>query len=198
MGSGEFFFRLTIATMSLGIVSGCSQKNILDCEIKAGTVDEFAACQANLVSEHTPRLARDFDTAIQELKLDSITKGVLGVEMREERMRATANGKSVKEVLVLGWQARRARLVGELKGMNERYAHDVKLLSRHGSSDSTQFLSNTTQNEENSIALLKTLLGDADQRLTEWGASPAQIAGSEQTPPSKTTVVAIPDSAGSP
>ena len=116
--------------------------------------------------------------AIQELKLDEMNKGVAGVVLREKAMREIANGKPVHEVLVLGWKARHSRLNTELKDMSARYTHDAKLLSRPGSEDSTQYLSNVTKNENDIITRLKNSLEETEQRLAEWGAPAAQIVRS--------------------
>lgn len=173
MSSSYSLCRPALVVTLLYFVSGCSQKALLDREVRAGSSEEFMIYRTGLVGEFTPRLLQDFDTAIQELKLDAIAKGVAGAALRDQRIRAAANGKPVHQVLVLGWEARRSRLTNELNEMKERYAHDTKLLARPGSNESTQFLSNVTRNEEDKINQLKSLLGDTEQKLQEWSATKA-------------------------
>ncbi len=194
MAPRDLLYRLFIATMSLCIVSGCSKKDVLEREVRATTTEEFAASRESFAADLSPTGLKDFDTAIQEVKYDAMNKGLASVALREQWMRTTANGKSVQQVLVLGWQARRSRLLTELEDMNERYAHDSKLLTRSGSEDSTQFLRNITRNEEDKINQLKGLLADVDQKLTTWGAAPASArsAPSIQALDPKTSVVSVP------
>lgn len=163
-------------------------------EVRANSTEEFAASRESFAADLSPARLKDFDTAVQEVKYDAMAKGLANVALREQWMRTTANGKSVQQVLVLGWQARRSRLLTELNDMSERYAHDSKLLTRPGSDDSTQFLRNVTRNEEDKIIQLKGLLADADLKLSTWGVTPA--AGSRvpsiQALDPKTSVVSVP------
>ncbi|PTY02682.1 hypothetical protein DB347_23505 [Opitutaceae bacterium EW11] len=164
-----------LAVLLFGCLSGCSKKSLMDRSIPAVSAEEIAVFRAELGEEFPAAELKDFDTALQELKLEAMNNGVSGVAQREERMRAAVNGKTVREALVLGWQARHVRVARELEDMSGRLEHDRQLKDRPGSADSSRFLSNLVANEQDIVAQLKRQLDDADEHLVRWGASAPAI-----------------------
>lgn len=145
--------------------TACSQKIGWDKPIAASTPEEFTTSRERLVAILTPEQLQAFDTAIQELKLDAMDKGVAGTSAREQHMRSTVNGKTVRDATLLGWKARKARFERELKDMSDRLAHDSQLANRSGSTEPSRTVSNLVQNEQDIVAQLKKQLEDADHHI---------------------------------
>lgn len=164
-----------IAALFCCAVPGCSQKDWLQREVPAASSDELAAFRARLGQEKSADEIKPFDTALQELKLDAMNHGVAGVAAREAQMRAMVAGKPVRDVLVLGWEARQLRLENELKDMSGRLEHDSQLLNKPGGPGPTPFMTNLIKNEQDIVAQLKRDLAQAQARLAEWGVAAGDL-----------------------
>lgn len=150
---------------------GCAKKQLRDEVVPSSPSTEFQRFRADLSSRYTPSELQLLDTAIQELKLDAMERGVQGTAAREQDAFRRMGGKSVHEALVLGYTARRSRLLRELTDMEERLEHASKLEQTAVSPDSKQYVSNLLKNERDLIAQIKSNLAATDEQLQEWGAA---------------------------
>jgi hypothetical protein len=155
----------------LGAAFGCARPELMDWKVRAGSSDDLAAFRSKLTERFSSEELRPFDTALQELKLQAMNSGVSGTAAREEAMRDVVNGKTLREAIVLGWQARRARLKRELDDMRGRLEHDSQLQQKAVSADSVKFFTNLINNERDLVAQLERDLADAEARLKGWGAT---------------------------
>lgn len=163
-----------LATASMMIV-GCGSKNPMDLEVKAASADEFSAFRERVSSQLTADQRTWFDTAVQELKMKAIDEGVKGIEGREQSVRAAMNGKSVRETIVLGWKARIARLEGELKDMEQKYAHDSQLKPSPDNAQAVRQVAIATQNEIDIMARLKQNIADSETVLKALGGDGEKV-----------------------
>lgn len=152
----------------LSVVPGCGKKSGLDYQVVARTPDELAATREHLENVLDPQHLQFFDTAVQELKLDAMNAGIEGAARRDEEMRTRVEGKSVRDVILLGWKARQGRLTRELKDMTERLNRDLPNAERPGGKEPGTFLANRIQNEKELVAQLTARLEETNRQLTEW------------------------------
>ncbi len=167
---------------------GCGPKNVLDQKLSAADKDDLANSRTRLVREFTPEQTRIFDTAVQELKIKAMNAGINSIAGRGKSMLSAIDGKTVREAMIIGWQARLERLRSELDDMEGRYTHDQRLKTMADDSDSAKTLSNIRQNEKDIIDQLHQRLADTEATLRELGATPAAAAAvSESSPPTTPT-----------
>ena len=156
----------------LCVASACAPKPLAERPVNAVSADSFANFRTMLGSDFAADQLKDFDTAIQELKLDAMNHGVAGVAAREEKVLALMNGKSVREIEVLGWQARHRRLNAELADMEQRLTHDRALQAKAVSADSVKYFSNLISNEQDLVAQSKRNIAATEAKLQSWNAKP--------------------------
>jgi hypothetical protein len=140
---------------------------------------ELTAFRSELGARFTSEQLQPFDTALQELKLDAMNRGVATADTREQDMLAAINGKSVHEALLLGWTARRNRLLREIASMTELLDHNLKLQQQTAAAETPESVTAHLQNVQDILALLRRDLTDTEHRLTDWGAT---LAGPAKLP----------------
>ena len=157
------------------LFAACSKPAPQDRIVKADTAYQFDQWRTDR-DDWSPREQQDFDTAIQEIKLDVMNKSAGTMDSRESAMLEIVKGKTVRAVDIIGWHDRRDRLDREKKDMETRYAHDSKLAVREDQADRAQTLAAITRNQQAIIAKNTGLIADVDAKLQIWesGASAAK------------------------
>lgn len=163
--------RQLLALSFLGLVASCAKPALPDLVVRATTSEDLAAFRADLAVRFTSQELEPFDTALQELRLDAMNRNVAPASAREADMLAVVNGKTVHDAQVLGWRARRERLLREIALFTAMHEHDLKLQKEKGT-ETTQTVLNRIQNEQDILARLQRDLADANAHLTTWGATP--------------------------
>jgi hypothetical protein len=164
--------RLLLGFFALLSLCGCGAAVLEDLKVEAASVESFQSFRQNLARRYSADQLAPFDTAVQELKLEAMNSGVAGAKTREEKVLQNIHQKRVREVTILGWQARHSRLTAELTDMRSRFERDSKLQEKAQTEDSRKFFSNLLQNERDLIAQLERDLRATEERLREWGAAP--------------------------
>lgn len=154
----------------MALLAGCSKPAPQDRLVKADSPDQFEQWRSDR-EDWSPQEQQDFDTAIQEVKLDVMNKSAGTMDSRETAMCQIVNGKSVRAVEIIGWHDRRDRFEREKKDVETRYAHDSKLKAREDQPDRAQALETTTRNEQAIIAKNTGLIADVDAKLQGWEGS---------------------------
>jgi hypothetical protein len=113
---------------------------------------------------------QDFDTAVQELKLDAINRDIATVNAREQDMLAMVNGKSVHAVMLLGWQARYNRFLREIAFMNGLLENELKARQKAGADAPSSAALARIQSAQNVIAQIQVNAAATDRRLAELRA----------------------------
>jgi len=88
-------------------------------------------------------------------------------------MRAAVHGQSVRAVEILGWQARRTRIQGEIKLFEEMLARDTALRDRTAAQGTPPAVLDRINSENDLLGKLRRLLAETEQQLTAWGAPSA-------------------------
>lgn len=163
---------LGYAILLFGGLLGCSRQDVRERTVSAGSAEELAGFLQDVQPAWSGEDHAHLETALQELKLQAMNAGVSGVAAREEGMRAAINGKTVREALVLGWQARWLRFTRELEDMTARLERDSALQVKAKTAESVRFFENLISNERDLIAQMKAGRADAEAKLAAWGAQP--------------------------
>ena len=157
--------------VSLG---GCAKPKALpEITVRASAAGELTDFRSELGARFTPEQLQPFDIAVQELKLDAMNRGVAAAADREQDMLIVVNGKSVHEALVLGWTARRNRILREIAQMTELLDHNLKLQQQTATTGTPESVTTHLQNVQEILARLHGDLTDTDQKLAGWGVPPA-------------------------
>lgn len=163
-------FRRLIATVLLGSLGGCAKAPLPDLVVRAATTKELAAFRADLGVRFTAEQIAPFDTALQELQLDAMNRNVTPAAAREADMRAVVNGKTVHATLILGWTARRQRIVEEIATFTAMRQRDLKVQNETAATGTSQAVTNRLKNEMDILTRLQNDLVGTDRKLTEWSA----------------------------
>jgi hypothetical protein len=156
-----------VFSATVALLAGCSKPAPQDRLVKADSPEQFEQWRSDR-EDWSPQEQQDFDTAIQEIKLDAMNKSSGTMDSRETAMCETVNGKTVRAVEIIGWHDRRDRLAREKKDVETRYAHDSTLKAREDQPDRAQALETTTRNEQAIIAKNTGLIADVDAKLKGW------------------------------
>ncbi|MBI2516504.1 MAG: hypothetical protein HYV95_06265 [Opitutae bacterium] len=155
--------RWLVVVVLLGTLLGCAKQALPDIIVRAGSEEELAAFRAELVERFGTEPLVAYDTALRELQLAGMERFPSAAE-RAAAMRAAVNGQTVRAAEILGWQARRARLLAEIKPMAETLERDLQTRERYGAGTPV-IVANRIQNVQDILARLRGDLLTAEQQL---------------------------------
>ena len=166
---GRMFPRWLIVGLLLGVLAGCAKSpDLPDVPVDAATPGDFTRFRTELGARFPAERLADFDTAIKELQLDAMERFATAAE-READMLRVANGKSVRAVTVLGWQARRARFLRETAELNRLLERDLQQQARTATTDTgtPRAVLDRIASEREVLEQLQRNLAATDRRLAE-------------------------------
>ncbi len=150
---------------------GCAKPvDLPDVVVSAASPSEFAEFRSDLAVRFAADRLKPFDTATQELKLDALNRDV-PADAREADMLAVANGKTVHAVLVLGWQARRARFLREIAEIQGLLDGALQTQQKTAATGTPSSVLAQIQSAKVILGQLHDNLADTERHLAEWGAA---------------------------
>jgi hypothetical protein len=155
---------------------GCTKPELAAIRVTAGSAEELAAFRADLGQHHPAAELAAFDTALNELQLAGMDRGVVTAAERAAAMRKAVNGKTVRAVEILGWQARRVRLEAEIKDFAAMLERDLALREKTATTGTPPAVIHRIENEQDILAKLRRLLAEAEAKLSAWENSSAASA----------------------
>lgn len=164
--------RALLTLLFLASLAGCTKPDLANTIVRAGSDEELTALRAEIADRFGVAALAAYDVALQELQLASMDRGVASAADRAAAMRAAVNGKSVRAVEILGWQARRTRLLAEIEDFSGMLERDLALREKTAATGTPQAVTHRIENEQDILAKLHRLLAAADEKLTAWGAAP--------------------------
>ena len=159
--------------LSLG---ACAKPDLATTLVRAGNAEELAATRTELADRFGPAALAAYDTAIQELQLAGMDRGVATAAERAAQMRAAVDGRTVRAVEILGWQARRTRIQGEIKLFEDMLARDIALRDRTAAQGTPPAVLDRIASENDMLTKLRRLLAETERQLAAWGAPDAPTA----------------------
>lgn len=167
-------WRPLLTLLALATLIGCTKPDLPNTLVRAGSEEELTTFRADLASRFGAESLAAYDVAIQELQLAGMDRGVATAADRAAAMREVVNGKTVRAVEILGWQARRSRLQAEIKDFAGMLERDLALKEKTAATGTPQAVIHRIENEQDILAKLRRLLAEAEKKLTAWGtATPA-------------------------
>jgi hypothetical protein len=160
--------RRLVLTFLLAALAGCAKPDLPATVVHAGSPGELTALRAELGGRFPAGQLAAFDTALKELKLDAMNRGVATADARERDLLAAINGKSVRETEILGWQARRSRLLGEIKLMSGLLERDLQRQRETAATGTPESVTTHLQNEREILDRLQRDLAETEARLAAW------------------------------
>ena len=135
--------------------------------VSAGTAADFAKFRADLGTRFTPDQLQEFDIAIQELQLDAVKRNPAITDGGEAAMLAIANRKTFPDVVVLGWRARKDRLIRQIPGAIKLVSDDTAEAARTAAAGTSESVARRLASEQEVLAKLRHDRDDALRRLNE-------------------------------
>ena len=160
---------LMIVAALLGLAGCAKQTDLPDITVSATSPGEFIRFRADLGTRFTPEQLKDFDTAMQELQLDAMNRDVATAAAREEDMVHVAQGKTVRAVTLLGWQARKARFLREIAEITRMIEHDEQQAARTAATGTPETVTRRLGSEKDVLAKLQPNLAETEHHLAELG-----------------------------
>lgn len=162
--------RRLLFALLLGSLLGCAKPDLPDTPVRASSTADLSAFRTELGGRFTADQLARFDAALKEIQLDAMNRGVATAAERESAMRAAIDGRPVRAAEILGWQARRTRLLGEIKLMADMLERDLKIRDQTAATGTPAAVINRIQNEQDILTRLRRDLAETEQQLADWGA----------------------------
>jgi hypothetical protein len=160
--------------LGLVLLGGCAKPELADTPVRAGTAEELTAFRAELGQRFPAEALATFDTAINELQLAGMDRGLETASARAAAMREQVNGRTVRAVQQLGFAARRARFLGEIKLMTELQARDLAIRERTAAAGNTpRAVLDRIASADEVLTKLRRQLAETEQQLAAWDTSTA-------------------------
>jgi hypothetical protein len=147
---------------------GCAkQPDLPEAIVNAASKEDFTRFRADLGARFPAERLKEFDTATQELQLDAMNRDVATAGAREADMLGVAHGKTVQAVVLLGWQARKARFLREIAELDRMLKHDLELQARTAATGTPPAVTQRIGSEKEVLAQLHRKLSETESRLAE-------------------------------
>jgi hypothetical protein len=141
-----------------------AQANIV---VSASSAGELARFRAELGARFTPEQLQDFDTAVLELRLDAGNRGTATEPGRDSDMLAVVNRKFLPDVVLLGWRARKARLIREIPEAIRLVNQDTAEAAKTAPTGTPESVTRRLAAEKEVLAQLRRDRDDTIRRLAE-------------------------------
>jgi hypothetical protein len=141
--------------------------------VSAASAAEFARFRADLGTRFTAEQLQDFDTAIQELQLDAMNRGKATTADREADMLAVVNRKTFPDAVLLGWRARRVRILREFPEARRLVDQDTAEVAKTAATGTPESITSRLASEKQALDKLRRDRDDTMRRLNEL----AQVIG---------------------
>jgi hypothetical protein len=175
--------RLLIVVFFASLFGGCAKPDLPAMVVRASSTEELSDFRAELGARFSGEQLKPFDTALQELELDAMNRDVAPAAARKQDMQAAINGRTVMEAQILGWKARRSRLLREMAEMTGLLEQNRKLQQKTAATGTPVSVTAHIQNALDIIDRLQRELADTNALLTAWGAAPSPSATAKSAPP---------------
>jgi len=158
----------------LGLLGGCAKPvDLPDRTVGAANISEFTRFRSDLEAEYSADRLHPFDVAIQELRLNAMNRDIVSPEARDADMVAVVNGKTVQVVTLLGWEARRDRVLHEIGEIDRTLQGDLRTRKNAGADGPSTTLLARIQSAQNVIAQLQRDVAETERRLAEFRTAAA-------------------------
>jgi hypothetical protein len=135
--------------------------------VNASSATEFARFRTEIAARFTPAQLQDFDTGIQELQLDARHRGMATEAAREADLLGTINRKTFPDAVLLGWRARKARLIREIPEALRLVNQDTADAAKTVAPGTPESVAHRLASEKEALAKLRHDRDDTLRHLNE-------------------------------
>ncbi|HYC72079.1 MAG TPA: hypothetical protein VEB66_12775 [Opitutaceae bacterium] len=115
-----------LPALLLVALCGCGRPpELADLVVRAGSDRELKAFRDEVGRRFPAAELANLDAALKEIRVEALERDISPADAREEYLRAAVHGRTVAEVLVRGWAARRARLEVERRYLDDLLRQDL-------------------------------------------------------------------------
>lgn len=164
--------RLVGAIVVLSL-AGCAKPDLPDLKVRAADTSEFSSFKTDLERRFPKDRLAPFETALTELQWDAMHRGIKTMAEREQDMLARIDGLTVREAQILGWSARRERLLREIAAMTEIRDHNKRLQEKTTATGTPESVLTHLHNAEDILTRQNRDLAETEHRLLQWALAPA-------------------------
>jgi len=162
-------FTALLLLAALG-VAGCQRTSPLDTKVVAGTAEALGNWRSNVGYHLTTEQWRDFDEAVQELKLQIMAAHeATGSDAIADAARAKIDQVTVGEVLRAGWEAKLRRLDAERKELLGAIEQNSRLTVKPGDTESAGYLDRIRRQQAEHLQRLTQDLATTGEKLKALG-----------------------------
>jgi hypothetical protein len=163
--------------MGIGCVfalAACTRGDPHAWRIEAGTPEAFARWQLMAVDGFRGEEWSEFQSALQEIRLDVMADGAAtGREPIEDAMRTRINGLTWRETVVLANQARVRRLMTVRNELKQAVDGNALIVTKRGDAASSGYLDTLTGRQEEQLRRIDADIKAAREKLAALGAARA-------------------------
>ena len=157
------------------LVLAACQRDPLERRISAGTPTAFSVWRSGFESDSGSELRRRVADALLEIRLKisgdreierlASPKPRVNADSVDDALRAKVHGKTLREVVQLGYELRVARLTSELAGLEEAMRKNANLITRPGDLESRQHLDGLRDRQATRVEQYRADLAAAEREL---------------------------------
>jgi hypothetical protein len=166
------FVSLLLFIVALCAMAGCAKPR-LDRVVSAETARDFAAWQRDNRDAFTADEWAEFETVLQDLKVRIIAlREATGGDAVNDALRPKLHGRTVRDVLKQGYEARLWRLNVERTEFEKMIAGNATLGTRSGDVASQNYLAQKAREQQGRLDRTKAAIREAEEKLKALGAPP--------------------------
>ncbi|HVU35366.1 MAG TPA: hypothetical protein VHE61_18155 [Opitutaceae bacterium] len=169
-------FSSCLLLAAVAVLAGCSQGNPLDDHADAGTPHDYAMWHQRESDRLTVPQSQALDTAIEQLKLKAQAGGAKG-DAIDDAMRKEINGKTVREVLQLGYSWGLATLEEQRTYVDQFIKQNAELTTKPGDTASADYLAERRDEQTSRRRQLDQQISDLEDQMKSLGLAvvPAKL-----------------------
>jgi hypothetical protein len=161
---------------------GCSRPKMDPHQVDGRNFGAFYYWRSSVSSSFSPEGWREFNAAVEELRLQAMARGVRGKDAIDQALCDAINGRSVTEVLRLGDEAKIARLSPIRDTLKVMVDANALIAAVPGSDDLAEVLERKRSNQQAQLRATVAELDAAQQAYRHHGGTPAGQTATEVKP----------------
>ena len=165
------FVSLLFILVGAFALGGCAKKPRLERVVAAETARDFAAWQRDNRDAFTAEEWTEFEAVLQDLKVRIIAlQEATGSDAVNDALRPKLHGRTVRDVLKQGYEARLWRLNVERTEFEKMIAGNATLQTRPGDVASQNYLTQKAREQQARLERTKAGIREAEEKLKALSA----------------------------
>lgn len=160
---------------SCWLVIGCQRTPLLETKVQAANSRDFSSWQTRQRGEFSPEAWIEWEATLQDIKVRIIAlREASGTDAVNEALLPKVNGRTVRDVLRQGYEARLWRLNVEREELEKMIQGNATLRTRPGDTESASYLQRKAQDQTVRLQRTQADIAQAEARLKALTAPAAK------------------------